>query len=104
MAWDPSKDTLLWQTPEMSPSGMFINIKQYANYPPKVEFARAVTFNGQQSVKGAGRLDTSDLVFLTKYLPIVQQQLQQYGGNQSTQQQNNNQSPIPGQQFSGFSQ
>lgn len=93
MAFDPSKDQLIWQSPEASQGGLFINIKKYGNYPAKVEFARVVTTNGQQQVKGGGRLDFNDLAFLLKYLPNIQQLMQQHGQPQAQQGQQQQQAP-----------
>lgn len=102
MAFDPSKDTLVWQTPEMSEDKMFINIKKYGTYPAKVEFVRHVpTAQEPNAIRGAGRLSLKDWVFLAKWAGQIEALMQQHG-QQTQNQQNNYSNPggsIPQQQF-----
>ena len=100
MAFDPSKDTLLWQTPEMSKDKMFINIKRYSNYAPKVEFVRHVPTNQDpNALRSAGRMSADDLQFVAKYLPTVLQKLQELQAQQPQQPQQFQQPQQQTQQF-----
>jgi len=98
MAFDPSKDVLIWQTPEMSEDKMFINIKKYGTYPAKVEFVRHVpTAQEPNAVRSAGRLSLKDWAFLAKWASQVEALMQQHGQQQDRQQNQYNQgsNPVP---------
>lgn len=69
MAFDPSKDKTIWQANQMSADGLIVAIKQYGNYPPKIDFSRLVKGrNGQpDTMKGAGRFSKADWEYLKAY-------------------------------------
>lgn len=80
MAYDASQDKILYSTPETVVSGknndsqFVINIRQYGNSEPKVEFAKNFTYNGEPRTKNI-RLSLEEWQLLTKYGNEIHQKL-----------------------------
>lgn len=95
--YDPSRDQILWQCPEMSADGLIISLKMYVpenqqQGKVKVDFTRRTEYNGQVQFKGGGRFTIDDMVFLHKWMPEVANQLMQHYPNYQAR------NPVPLQQ------
>ena len=100
MPFDPSKDQLIWQCPEMSIDKLIISIKQYGNYPAKLEFTRHVpTQQDPNAIRGAGRLTYHDWQLIKKYAGQIEQLMEQYAKPQ--QQGQASSGSIPNQTYQG---
>lgn len=85
MAYDPSKDKLIW---EQSIEGdkkteIVISIRQYDTQAPKLGFAkRYFTKEGEGKFKKLGRLTTAEAVRLAEFIPTAIEQLLEIGSSE----------------------
>ena len=108
-SYNQALDIIVWQSEEISPKNLYINIRQYNNGEPKIEFVRnTYQRNGEMQAKTGTRWFIEDYDFIMKWLPraaekiheikadpnyqaMQAQRQQQYQQRQQQNQQNPNQ-------------
>jgi len=80
MAYDPSKDILLFSTPK-SNDDLIIEVRSYSNTPAKISFVKEYSYNNQTKLKPAYRLSLQDFEYFGNFWSQICSIIQQHDAN-----------------------